>query len=408
MKFKVFACLLTVCVLYFIATTSPEKETSRADLKEKLQQQAKVVQELKAKVQEQAKQLEAEKTSKGTTAEEGEKASAALQEKLQQKENPMHELEEKVQAGAGHQWDDLVKRAQKAPFVMQLHISKTGGTTMRMEGAKVLGRKDCKMNLRDGGLPRAVKTATQQNCTFISMEAPIVKAPWVWEKASWPSRGHFTVTMLRNPIEQWLSVVRHTHHGIGPSHESERLQLSKSSTALLDFDSNASYIGQWSGGHDPRNMQTRWLGPTLPVAVDRISDNSVLVLINEFYDVSMCLMAIAAGNWEPYEKQCTCDKHGSDNKPPQFKEHNMIKSSTLAGGNTMRSPIDGVNHAEMTTLTGLLADDFQLYGHGIQLFLNDVAAAEEAVGKKIFCFGNDIANEEYNRWPNRPKTFDGV
>lgn len=311
-----------------------------------------------------------------------------------------------------HDWQALVTHARTSTFAMHLHISKTGGTTMRLQGASVLRRKDCDMNLRDGMLPDAVRKAAQMNCSFISMECPVIRGPWVWDNIPWPRRG-FTVTVLRNPIEQWLSVVRHTHRGIssfggasaGAKEQvaAERSKLAQSAGALLRFQgrkgqSNSSYVGLWSGGHDPRNMQTRWLGPSLGAAISRISDDGFLVLINEFYDASICLMATVAGNWAAFEQQCHCGGHAAE-------ELNKLPSRTLGKDMQGRSPIDGMSHGDMTTLTGWLADDFQLYAVALRVFLDDVAAAEEAVGQKFMCSGNEIGDAPYERWTNRPEDY---
>ena len=108
-----------------------------------------------------------------------------------------------------HDWSVLTRTARDAPLALHLHISKTGGTTLRTLGASLLNRTDCNWNLREGQLPGHAQAARNSSCDFISIEAPAVSLPWIWDGVSWPDRG-FTVTVLRNPFEQWYSVVRHT------------------------------------------------------------------------------------------------------------------------------------------------------------------------------------------------------
>ena len=43
--------------------------------------------------------------------------------------------------------------------VLHVHISKTGGTVLRFQGARVLNSTDCKLNLRCGQLQGALKLA---------------------------------------------------------------------------------------------------------------------------------------------------------------------------------------------------------------------------------------------------------
>ena len=52
-----------------------------------------------------------------------------------------------------HDWSVLTRTARDAPLVLHLHISKTGGTTLRTLGAALLNRTDCNWNLREGQLP---------------------------------------------------------------------------------------------------------------------------------------------------------------------------------------------------------------------------------------------------------------
>ena len=104
-----------------------------------------------------------------------------------------------------HDWSVLTRTARDAPLALHLHISKTGGTTLRTLGASLLNRTDCNWNLR---VSRQL-AARNSSCDFISIEAPAASLPWTWDDGvSWPERG-FTVTVLRNPFEQWYSVVRH-------------------------------------------------------------------------------------------------------------------------------------------------------------------------------------------------------
>ena len=308
---------------------------------------------------------------------------------------------------ASHDWSVLTHYARTAPLVMHLHISKTGGTTLRMQGAGALRRRDCGWNLRDGQLSIATANAKQVNCSYISIEAPVLRLPWSFGGAEWPTRG-FTVTMVRNPVEQWLSVVRHTYRefdsiaaGRSGQVASERQHLASAARAILSFQNDTSLIGSYQG-HDPRNMQTRWLGPSLPSALSRLSDSRMLVLVNEFYDASICLMAVVADNWPAFRSHCRC---GGSHVSKNLNE--KTSADHIKGvGIQQRSPIDGLEHSDIGMLTNFLADDFILYGRAMRIFLDDVRAAEAHVKQRFLCNRNAIADEMYERWNKRPKAFD--
>ncbi len=308
-----------------------------------------------------------------------------------------------------HDWSVLTRTARDAPLALHLHISKTGGTTLRTLGASLLNRTDCNWNLREGQLPGHAQAARNSSCDFISIEAPAASLPWTWDGVSWPERG-FTVTVLRNPFEQWYSVVRHTisllskqERSIPPSELAlERHELAQSATAILRVGArNGSFTSTLYGGHDPRNMQTRWLGPSLDAALARISDSRMLVLITEFYDASLCLAAVAAGNFGSAARaRCAC----TATRRPIAPHKNARPGLAGTEGGSAHYDLDA--NTEITELTGWLVDDLQLYAHALRLFFDDVRRAEESVGVRFLCAGNGIAAAPYQRWPHRPRAFD--
>lgn len=272
-----------------------------------------------------------------------------------------------------------------ASVVLHVHVSKTGGSTLRLQGADVLNRTDCGVNLRCGGLKRTLQLAAATGCVFISHECHVSGELWRWHEQSdrpgfpLPPRAH-VVTVLRNPIEQWLSVVRHTYRMIdtSPAGMAEKKRLAASPLGLLSMH-NDTQVGRAFGGHDPRNMQTRWLGPTLSAALERINDRRTLVLVNEFYDASMCLLSHAGG------------VHGTaitDNDHKSIPLAHRESSSLFGLSRTpildlSRSPIDGMSSSDMTILTGWLADDFMLYAAALRKFHDDVASAERETKQRF-------------------------
>ena len=175
-------------------------------------------------------------------------------------------------------------------------------------GASLLNRTDCNWNLHEGQLPGHARAAHSSGYDFISVEAPAL-IPWTWNGVNWPERG-FTVTVL-GLLEQWYSVVHHvsllSKQGADPA---VGLALERHELTVGDGDpacrrsQRLVHAAPYMGGHSQH--ADALLGP-LDTALAQISDSRMLVLITGFHDASLCLAAVAAGNFGGAARaRCAC------------------------------------------------------------------------------------------------------
>jgi len=310
-----------------------------------------------------------------------------------------------------HDLSKVIEAMRGAGVVYHLHISKVGGTTLRGEGARLIRRKDCKVNLRGSNVDaylrdhRFLVPNSKPACQYISVESCTYTA-----LRKLPSAHTFIVTMVRNPIEHWMSEVRHNRWVASKCLDGITLKCNKtaakravevlsSPTTFLTLG-NVDFIS-----YDTRNVQTRWLGPSVSGAVEHISRNNTLVLIHEFFDVSMCLMAYVSGNWDAVKTKCTCSNGG----PHVVGELNKV-AQKKDGGSGSYSPTFGRDHGVMATLTGWLMADFRVYGEALRIFQEDVREAERRVGQRFFCYNSSIENHALSmaerEYMNRDRRFD--
>ena len=296
-----------------------------------------------------------------------------------------------------------------------MHISKTGGTTMRVELPKLIGRKWCGCKFApylcacangDHNLSALAEAARKKRCNLISLECPRSMINWVFpDGRAWPEHGGVTIVMVRNPINHWLSVVKHASKRVNSSDQAI-IDMSAMSFVHVSQNWSTSFWNLSHGMHDPRNMQTRWLGPRVDRAVRFLAEDSTLVLVHEFYDASICMMAVAVNTWRAIRDKCHCNGQftSASNVVPAINAAARHKS--LAGKRT-RGYLESLDPADMTAMTGWLSQDFLLYAAALNIFHADVAAAERSVGQRFLCAGGeDIASVPWRRWDARPSQFE--
>merc|ERR1712032_1199150 len=124
-------------------------------------------------------------------------------------------------------------------------------------------------------------------------------------------------------------------------------------------------------------MQTRHLGPTLQAALDHISQPNVLVMMNEFHDASLCLMAYTSYRWAKYGSGCKCGKEVA-------MHANVLaeKDERISG---QHDPLAGIDSGEMRIMTAWLTEDFKLYAAAPDIFQHNVAEVEKAIGRQFLC-----------------------
>lgn len=265
----------------------------------------------------------------------------------------------------------------RSNILLHLHIPKTGGTTL--EKMALPGHKRCQHKpesiIVDGGNPthelmvnqtvKILADLPHSKCNYLSCECDAS----FYQQFAPASVKPVILVLMREPVAHLSSVIDHN------------IRMARKKPALgvpgIDWQRVVMNETALPYGHDPRNMQTRWLGPGLAQATATLQSPTTLVMLTEFYDTSVCVLYfyLAAYN----QTQCDC-------RLREHMHHQNRNTSTHAAA----------TREMILSVASVLVDDFELYGTAVREFRKQVEVVENAIGHAIFCVDRSIGQRRYD------------
>ena len=151
-------------------------------------------------------------------------------------------------------------------------------------------------------------------------------------------------------------------------------------------ESVANAIKGQFDGLDPANMQTRWLGPTLPQALDTLENGVHMLGIVDQYAASMCLMMYRNSIFDKTSlKSSFCDCEATPDAPPFMRDDNTKQKKVARLTTKDKASIWSLSLDDLKMLQPLLAEDHVLYGRAWEMFQAQARAVERESGAKVLC-----------------------
>jgi hypothetical protein len=189
-------------------------------------------------------------------------------------------------------------------------------------------------------------------CRFIDCECPMTLV-----RLNVNLDHTLLIFVVRNPLQHFISFMNHYKFG--------------NISQVLDPSNKKNT--------DRVNMQTKFLGPTLPEALSALENEAHLVGITEEFSSSVCLFMYRLSVFTKSSlKGSDCDCEVSHQELPFLDNRQRLATKESA-------TVWSMNPREITTINSELMDDYEVYGLALHIFRKQVTAVEAESGAKVLC-----------------------